>query len=412
MKPGPASILYLTQTFPPEPGATKRPFKQAQALQALGHAVTVVTPFAHYPYGRLEAGDRFRLWKRGRVDGVDVLRVWCFPAPNAGLGRRLLGFASFTLTSIIAGLVLRRRDVIIGSVTTPGMELAALFLAKVKRARSVLEVRDLLPDSWLRVGLVRSERVRRWLFAFYEKVWERAWMVAVSDPASIEPLTKRGARHVVELGHAVDFEDMDAWDRAKSREQLGVSDKFVVIYAGSLNAHYETPTIAEAGVIAAASISDIETIIVGAGTDEPVLRAIQGAAGCRGIRILPPVAPSDVGRILAAADLFILPLWYVGKDALIGTKIAEYFAAGRPTIFCLPPSAVGVSETYGTGFPVPLKDAGALAEAIRAFYNDPEMARRAGLAARSLAETRFDRRMVVTRFSQVLQSALAAPNGT
>lgn len=400
----PASILYLTQTFPPEPGATKRPFKQAEALQALGHRITVITALPHYPKGRFEGRDRFRLWRHSRMEGVDVLRLWCIPAPNSGLFRRLLGFATLALSAIIAGLILRRRDVVMGSVTTPGMEVAALVIAKAKRSRLVLEARDLVPDSWINVGLCRSKWLQRRLSAFYRRIWAQAWIVAAADAAMVPTLVERGAKHVAHLPHAADFDEIDCWDRAASRAELGVEGKFVVMYAGSLNSHYDTPTIAEAGARAAASVPGIETIILGAGADAAAIKAVEQRTPA--VRLMPAVAPAEVGRALVAADLFVHPLWFVGADALSGTKIAEYLAAGRPTVFCVPSSQVNSLDTHGAGICVPLQDAAALASAIEAYSRNPEAARQSGAAARALAEARFDRRSVVASFSRVLQSAL------
>ncbi|HYC69246.1 glycosyltransferase family 4 protein [Brevundimonas sp.] len=403
----PASILYLTQTFPPEPGATKRPFKQAQALQALGHQITVITALPHYPNGRFEGRDRFRLWRRSRMDDVDVLRLWCIPAPNSGTLRRLLGFASLALSVIIAGLILRRRDVVMGSVTTPGMEVAALVIAKAKRSRVVLEARDLVPDSWITVGLLRSKWLQRRVSAFYRRIWAQAWIVAATDTAMVRRLIERGARHVIHLPHAADFDEIDCWDRAASRAELGVEGRFVVVYAGSLNSHYHTPTIAEAGARAAASVPGIVTIILGAGADAVAIRAVEQRAPAGSVRLMPAVAPAEAGRILVAADLFVHPLWFVGADALSGTKIVEYLAAGRPTVFCVPPSQVKSLDTHGAGICVPLQDAAALASAIEAYFRDPEAARQSGAAARALAESGFDRRSVVAAFSRALKSALS-----
>ena len=50
-------ILFLTHYFPPEVGAPQaRIFETCRQLVELGHEVTVLTGFPHYPGGRIFDG--------------------------------------------------------------------------------------------------------------------------------------------------------------------------------------------------------------------------------------------------------------------------------------------------------------------------------------------------------------------
>ena len=70
-------ILYLSQYFPPENGATQeRACDQARALVAAGHEVTVICEFPNHPSGRIPPSYRGRLFERSTLEGSDVIRVW------------------------------------------------------------------------------------------------------------------------------------------------------------------------------------------------------------------------------------------------------------------------------------------------------------------------------------------------
>ncbi|WP_426170225.1 glycosyltransferase family 4 protein [Sandarakinorhabdus sp. DWP1-3-1] len=93
----------------------------------------------------------------------------------------------------------------------------------------------------------------------------------------------------------------------------------------------------------------------------------------------------DVRPYLAAASVFVLPTWY--REGLPRT-ILEALATGRPVITT---DAPGCRETIdGNGYLVPVRDAGALEQAMQAFVDDPWLAVRMGRRSRELAEQRFD----------------------
>ena len=125
-------ILYLTQSFPPEPGATARPLKQAASLRRLGHEVTVITSMPFYPFGRTYRGYRGRIVQRETVDGVSILRLWSFPAPNRGVIRRFISYFSFATFSVIAGVLSPRPELVIASVPNPGTDLAGVVIARLR----------------------------------------------------------------------------------------------------------------------------------------------------------------------------------------------------------------------------------------------------------------------------------------
>jgi hypothetical protein len=70
-------VLYLSQYFPPEVGATQaRAYDMATGLIRAGHQVTVLTEVPNHPEGIVRKEYRGCLWAHETVDGVDVIRVW------------------------------------------------------------------------------------------------------------------------------------------------------------------------------------------------------------------------------------------------------------------------------------------------------------------------------------------------
>src|ERR1700749_3431094 len=109
-------ILFLTDNFPPETNApASRTYEHTKRWASAGHKVTVVTTTPNFPEGRVFPGYRNRLWSRERLDGIDVIRLWTYIAPNKGMVRRSLDYVSFMIACIVASPFFPRADIIIST---------------------------------------------------------------------------------------------------------------------------------------------------------------------------------------------------------------------------------------------------------------------------------------------------------
>lgn len=99
----------------------------------------------------------------------------------------------------------------------------------------------------------------------------------------------------------------------------------------------------------------------------------------------------DVRPFLADADIVVLPSYREGTPR----SLLEAAAMGRPIVAADVPGSRDVVVHEETGLLVPVRDAGALAEAIVALVEDPAARRRMGAAGRRYVEARYDEREVV-----------------
>ena len=75
-------ILYLSQYFPPEVGATQtRAYEMARGLVRAGHHVTMIAEVPNHPRGIIPPEYRGKLYQRADLDGIDVIRVWVKTSP-------------------------------------------------------------------------------------------------------------------------------------------------------------------------------------------------------------------------------------------------------------------------------------------------------------------------------------------
>lgn len=77
--------------------------------------MTVICTAPNFPKGEPLAGYRNKLWQREEMDGIRMQRVWTYITANAGFAKRTLDYLSFIVSGFLAGLFVRRSDVIVGT---------------------------------------------------------------------------------------------------------------------------------------------------------------------------------------------------------------------------------------------------------------------------------------------------------
>ena len=159
-----------------------------------------------------------------------------------------------------------------------------------------------------------------------------------------------------------------------------------VLYVGLLTPRKGTLDLIEASRTLAREGVDHELCLVGGVPDEgpeaaeAVLDAADGHAVLLGTR-----PPEEMPGVYASADVFCLPSWWEAMPL----SVLEAMAAGLPVV-ATDVGDVGRIVLHGeTGFVVPPRSPGQLAEALRRLLEDPCAARRMGDAARERAEATF-----------------------
>ena len=89
------------------------------------------------------------------MDGIRVVRVKTYIAPNRGVVRRSLDFLSFGCTGLAAALFEPRPDVVIGNSPQLFAAAAGYGVGALRRVPFVFELADLWPASIVAVGAMR-----------------------------------------------------------------------------------------------------------------------------------------------------------------------------------------------------------------------------------------------------------------
>jgi glycosyltransferase involved in cell wall biosynthesis len=399
--------LIVSHFYPPEVGAAQgRLSSLAREWTSNGDAVTVLTGFPNHPTGVIPDRYRRKVRMQETVDGVRVVRTWLYATPNEGSLRRILSHLSFMVSSVALGMRLTGpQDVVIVSSPTFFSIFAAWLIARIKRARFVVEVRDLWPAFAVELGLLRNPLLIRLL--------ERAELASYRASDAVVVVTRgfrgrivgRGIRsdkvHVMPNGVEVDRFTGTGTDRDETRASLGAGpDTLLAVYAGAHGMSYALTAMAD--VAADLRREPVHFLFVGDGPAKEALAERVRELGLDNVTLLPSVPRDRIPGIFAAADVCLLPDRDLNfLDSVVRAKIFEYMAAGKPVVASARGETADILREAGQLVVQPLDGAG-IAQALRGLIEDPGAGEQIGCRGRSYVAGRFDLASIASAYRELL----------
>jgi len=411
-------ILYVSQYFPPEMGAPAARAAELSRHWALqGHEVTVLTGFPNHPTGVVPPeyrGELRRLVVRERSDGVNVVRTWLLPFPNRKAHERILNYSSFCASAATTGLFLSPPDLVIATSPQLLVALSGWWLAKCKRVPFVFEVRDLWPESLAAVGMGRESSL---LYGALSKIagflYRRCDHVVVVTPAFKDHLVEhwqvpREKISVIENG--VETQLFAPTAPADMRRKLGIDEKFVVSYIGTMGMAHGLETVLEAAAQLRDHSPEILFLLLGEGSEKERLALLAGERGLSNVRFLDQKPREKIPAYICASDVCLVLL---KKNELFKTvlpsKMLEFMSCGRAVILGVDGQARGILEQARGGLAIDPENARALANAICLLASNRKMAEAMGQEAREYIVRNFSRQQTAERYIRVLERMLNLP---
>lgn len=404
-------LLFFTQYYPPEVGATQtRMHHFARRLVERGHDVTVVTELPNHPRGIVFDGYRGKAVRRSVEDGVRVIRVWVYATPRKSAIRRMLFYGTYMFGAIAAALVLARGRYDAVFATSPPLPaaLAGYVVARLRRRPFVMDVRDIWPAVGVALGELRGRRLIRAAEWVERLLYRRAAAVTCVTRTFVDDAVRKGADpsrvHFLPNGTVPELFNPDRDGRAV-RERLGLAGKFIVAFCGNHGVAQGLPDVLEAARLLRDRAA-VHFLFVGEGPVKAELRRLQTQYGLANVTLLPEVPVTEIADYINAADVMLVPLKADPIFAgFIPSKLFDFLACARPVVLAVDGEARAILEASGGGVYVEPGRPEALAETVRALAAEPDRLAEMGRRGRAYVLEHFLRDTQVVRLEQILRSA-------
>ncbi|MBL6996195.1 glycosyltransferase family 4 protein [Desulfobacula sp.] len=404
-------ILYISQYFPPEAGATQtRAFENARYLKSKGHDVIVLCEIPNHPAGIIFKGYQGRLFKKEVLEGIRVLYIRVFTSQRKNFLTRLAFYLSFMAGASLAGMFLLKDKFDLIYATSPPLPAAGagLWLSLYKKNPFYFEVRDIWPDSAIELGELKNSFVIKMAGKLESMCYARAKKV-IAVTKGIEKALKNEKQipvHKVEFipnGATIDSFFRDQVRGENLRSDLGLHNKFIVLYAGILGIAQNLETLLNAAD-ELRHCSDIHFLVAGAGPKKAALESRAARLGLKNLDFIGERPRNAMPELYSAVDAALVPL---AKKEIFKharpSKLFDAWACETPVLLGIEGEAKNLLDQCGGGVSYRPDDHRDLAKKIMAMKNIPWTYRRQmGKNARLFVEKHHSRRVQAAKLEKLI----------
>ena len=396
--------IWLLNPYGPIPGEGWREYRYTmigEALAANGHTVVWWTANFSHHFKRFRSPS----WQDRQVSPGFTIRLVPTRSyvKNIGLGR--IAFEMLYLWRLWRATRNGPRPDLIVTVNPPQTtSFLAVHLARLMKARVVVDVFDLWPELFL-LAIPRPLRFMGkllftpWYLLRWYSIRHADGVVAVcEDYMNVAKKALGGLQTPVsvvyigvDVGAIHDARLPDAAAEAFRRSAGKQPGRLWAIYPGTLGNNYDIPTLLATALLLQKRDIPVTIVIAGDGPLRGLVEEFIQTKCPTHLHYAGKLEPETLTRYYQASDIGLSP--YVGESTVaMPTKIYDFLAAGLPIINSLRSEVAGLLRRDGSGLAYAPGDPESLFQALRDLADDPAVLRRmAGKAA--LAAQRFDKKV-------------------
>lgn len=325
---------------------------------------------------------------------------------------RLLNIITLSLSIFIRALIHFKRDDKVMVVTTPpSLPFITALACWLRRSRYLLLIHDNYPEILIAAGMARPDS---WLVRLMNRVNKRlykgAYRIVVVGRDMKELLTRKrdgDASRIVTIPNWAELEIVEPCSRDDNQllDELGLKDKFVILYAGNMGHPNDLESI-----VASASMlrekSNIHFLFIGSGVKKRWLEDSIKDLGLKNVTVLPPRPREDQINFLNACDIALISL----VDKMLGVSMPgrtyNTLAAGKPMIGVADAESelARVINEENVGWIVPPHNPDLLVQAIVEAESDRHRLIEMGARARDAAVKKYSLRTAVEDYFDVFSA--------
>lgn len=402
-------ILVLTQYYPPEVGAPQnRLHELALRLVKKDFEIEVLTAMPNYPEMKIHEGYKNKRYILENIEGIPVHRTSIFVSKRKNIIPRLMNYFSFVFSSFWYGLIkLNKYDILLCESPPLFLGISAYLLSRFKKAKLIMNISDLWPESAEKLGLVKNKFLLKSAEKLELFLYRKSWIVTGQTNGIVENIKMRVPNvNAFWLPNGVDLDYYNPQNKDSQWRKLHGFDKtdFIALYAGILGHAQGLEVILNA----ANSLKDnthIKWVLVGTGPEKEKLINYKAELKLENVFFFDAVSKNEMPAIIAASDVAVIPLKRLELfKGAIPSKIFESLAMKKPILLGVEGEAKELFINKGKcGLAFIPEDAQSLANAAYNLSIQPDFIEQLGLQARKYVSEVFDRNKIATGLASFLR---------
>jgi glycosyltransferase involved in cell wall biosynthesis len=191
------------------------------------------------------------------------------------------------------------------------------------------------------------------------------------------------------------------------RRELGIEDKFVAAYIGTMGNAHGLETLLEAASRLREKAPRVLFLLIGAGAEKARLLSLARSRGLTNVRFVDQQPREKIPDYIRASDTCLVSLKRAELfKTVLPTKMLEFMSCARPVILGVDGHARTVIEQANAGIFITPEDPAALADAVLRLAADPALREFLGRNGRQHILRYFSRQDTAKVYLEVLQDLL------
>ena len=339
-------------------------------------------------------------------NGVKIFRAAGTTLNKNVLFFRLINIFTLSCTTFLKCLFrFKAGDRVLVVTTPPSMPFIVALASLIRGASYTLLIHDNYPEMLIAVGKARENSaivrilnlLNRWLYKHAAKI-----IVVGRDMRELIGSKTRGLDvPIATIPNWAELETVSPAPRDDNAllRDLGLSDKFVFLYAGNLGFPNDVETL----LACAEKLKDktgIHFIFLGAGVKEPIVRRAINERQFSNITLLAPKPRSEQIVFLNACDVALVSLVARMRGVSMPSRTYNILAAGKPILAIVENDTelTMILDEEGVGWSVPPGETELLYQKILEIYLERETLGSYRSRARQAAITKYSLETAIERY--------------
>ncbi len=317
-----------------------------------GFKTEVIAGNIHYATGKKILPNTWSNTEKVDED-ITLYRTWTYSGYNSNFVGRVIGYLSYTFSSLVKALFLKKPDVYI--VTSPSIfvGISAIIVSKLKRVPFIFEVRDLWPESAVATGVLNNKFLLNILYWLEYRLYKYSEKIVVLTPAFKENIEKRFPEFIGKIEiitNGADFSIMGKEHQGEQlREKLGWSDKKVFTYLGAHGVANDLMQVVEAAK-AFKDEKKVHFVLIGDGMQKKFLKEKAKEYELTNIEFIDSVPKYEVVDYVNASDVCMAILKKTDTfKTVYPNKVFDYMSCKKPVFVTIDGITRDLIETSNCG---------------------------------------------------------------
>lgn len=400
----PRRLWILTEVYYPEEISTGYYMTSIAEGFAADREVTVLTGQPkHMARGQVAP-------KRETRNGVEIIRTWGTTLSKNVLIFRLLNMLTIGLSTFFQSVRrFQQGDHVLVVTAPPSLPVTTTLAALLKGASFTLLVQDSYPEILIAVGAVKKNSFfvsvvnffNRWVYKYASNI-----IVMGRDMKELFQAKTVGLDvPIITIPNWADLETIRPTPREGNKLllELGISHKFVFMYAGNIG----HPTDIETLIECAAKLIDREEfhfVFIGDGAKKKWLETRVNELSLKNVTVLDYRPRARQIEFLNACDVGLVALIKGMRGTAMPSRTYNIMAAGRPILALTDEGSelAWVIDEDQIGWHIPPGDPGLLRDTILAIYRSRDDLAEMGERARAAAVEKYSKAIAVEAYRNAM----------